>query len=718
MRGELVGDQLRFHILGSLEVTKENQRIAIGGARQRTILALLLLNPGRIVSVDTLVETVWNGRPPATARTQVAICIAALRKRFKAEGCDNEVIVTAHPGYLLALENHYVDSVEFERLTLRAQEAAKDQRTSDAAALHEEALALWRGPALAGVAGTLVEDEMERLEELRLAGYDGYVAAQLELGHHGDLIPGLVSVVRDHPLRERSRYALMLAQYRVGRRAEAMETFREGRAQFIEGLGLEPGPALRELHDAILRDDPSLMASAVVVPKKPPETPRTAPLELPADIPAFVGRDTPLASLNTLVDGHTEGRRLTMGLITGGAGVGKTGLAVHWAHQVADEFPGGLLFADMWGYDETHEPADPAVVLGWFLRSLGVPEAEIPAETHERAALYRSVLADRRVLIVLDNVRSFDQVRALIPGSSRSCVLLTSRSLLEQLVVRHGAVSIHLDVLRRREATDLLARFIGEERVDAARADAERLVELCDRLPLTVRIAAARLAAKPQWPIGYLASRLDNEQLRLDELSSGESQVRSSFALSYHALPHDVALLYRRLGLLDAPDFAGWVGAALLATDTHKAEGLMESLVDAHLLQTVGFDSTGQPRYGFRNLLRLHARELAKEEGSALEQREALHRAFRGWLSVAEQARRREFGSGHGEQMLFGASMPTGPMGTAELDTLTASPSGWFEAERLALISVIDQAARCGMDDLSRELTELVVRPAVACQRS
>ncbi|MFC9242057.1 BTAD domain-containing putative transcriptional regulator [Streptomyces decoyicus] len=699
-------------------MTKENQRIAIGGARQRTILALLLLNPGRIVSVDTLVETVWNGRPPATARTQVAICIAALRKRFKAEGCDNEVIVTAHPGYLLALENHYVDSVEFERLTLQAQEAAKEQRTSDAAALHEEALALWRGPALAGVAGTLVEDEMERLEELRLAGYDGYVAAQLELGHHGDLIPGLVSVVRDHPLRERSRYALMLAQYRVGRRAEAMETFREGRAQFIEGLGLEPGPALRELHDAILRDDPSLMASAVVVPKKPTEMPRTAPLELPADIPAFVGRDTPLASLNTLVDGHTEGRRLTMGLITGGAGVGKTGLAVHWAHQVADEFPGGLLFADMWGYDETHEPADPAVVLGWFLRSLGVPEAEIPAETHERAALYRSVLADRRVLIVLDNVRSFDQVRALIPGSSRSCVLLTSRSLLEQLVVRHGALSIHLDVLRRREATDLLAQFIGEDRVDAARADAERLVELCDRLPLTVRIAAARLAAKPQWPIGYLASRLDNEQLRLDELSSGESQVRSSFALSYHALPHDVALLYRRLGLLDAPDFAAWVGAALLATDTRKAEGLMESLVDAHLLQTVGFDSTGQPRYGFRNLLRLHAREAAAEEGGALEQREALHRAFRGWLSVAEQARRREFGSGHGEQMLFGASMPSGPMGTAELDMLTASPSGWFEAERLALISVVDQAARCGMDDISRELTELVVRPAVACQRS
>ncbi|MGW7577847.1 BTAD domain-containing putative transcriptional regulator [Streptomyces sp. NPDC054765] len=704
-----------------MEVTKDNQRIAIGGARQRTILALLLLNPGRIVSVDTLVETVWNGRPPATARTQVAICIAALRKRFKAEGCDNEVIVTAHPGYLLALENHYVDSVEFERLTLHAQEAAKEQRTADAAALQEEALALWRGPALAGVAGTLVEDEMERLEELRLAGYDGYVGAQLELGHHADLIPGLVAVVRDHPLRERSRYALMLAQYRVGRRAEAMETFREGRAQFIEGLGLEPGPELRELHDAILRDDPSLMASAVVVPKKATETPRAAPLELPADIPAFVGREVPLASLHTLVQG--QGRGPAMGFITGGAGVGKTGLAVHWAHQAADDFPDGLLFADMWGYDENHEPAKATVVLGWFLRSLGVPEAEIPAETHERAALYRSVLADRRVLIVLDNVRSFDQVRALIPGSSRSCVLLTSRSLLEQLVVRHGALRIHLDVLRRQEATGLLAQFIGEDRVNAARTDAERLVELCDRLPLTVRIAAARLAAKPHWPIGYLASRLDNEQLRLDELSSGESQVRSSFALSYRALPHDAALLYRRLGLLDAPDFAGWVGAALLATDTRKAEGLMESLVDAHLLQTVGFDSTGQPRYGFRNLLRLHARERAEEDGSALEQREALHRAFRGWLCVAGHARRsagsgREFGPGHGAQALFGAPAPSGPMDAAELGLLTASPSGWFEAERLALISVIDQAARCGMDDISRELTELVVRPAVACQHS
>ncbi|MFJ6217210.1 BTAD domain-containing putative transcriptional regulator [Streptomyces sp. NPDC092296] len=709
---KVVGDQLRFQVLGPLEVVKENQRIAIGGARQRTILALLLLNQGRIVSTDTLVGAVWNGRPPTTARTQVAICVAALRKRFKAEGHGDEVIVTAHPGYLIAPEKHFVDSVEFERLITQAQQAAKEHRTAEAAPLYGRALELWRGPALAGVGGPLVEDEVARLEELRLAGYDGYVAAQLELGHHRDLIPGLVGMVRDHPLRERSRHALMLALYRAGRRAEAMEIFRQGRAQFIEGLGLEPGAELTDLHDAILRGDPRLAAPAAV-PHQRGEAERGTPLELPADVPAFVGRSAQLARLDALVD-RDGGCRRSAGLITGSAGAGKTALAVHWAHRVADRFPDGLLFADLWGHAQADEPATADAVLGRFLRSLGVPAAEAPAETPGRVALYRSLLADRRVLIVLDNVRSFDQIRSLIPGSSRCCVLVTSRSQLPELVVRHGAVRVPLDVLHRREATELLARVIGEDRVNAAGADAERLVELCDRLPLAVQIAAARLVAKPHWPVGYLASRLADEGRRLDELGSGESQVRSSFALSYRSLLPDAALLYRRLALLDAPDFTSWVGAALLGTDIHQAERLMEHLADAQLLRTVGFDATGEPRYGFRDLLRLYARELAREEGadSPLEQREALRRAFEGWLAIAGYARRQGAGD---HPALFGAMAPRRPLNTARMDKLTASPSNWFEAERGALISVIVQAARCGMDDLSRDLTELVVGPAEVC---
>lgn len=701
-----MGDQLEFKILGALAVTMEGRRIAIGGARQRTILALLLLNPGRIVSVDTLVETVWNGHPPATARTQVAICIAALRKRFKAEGCDTDVIVTAHPGYLLALENHYVDSVEFDQLTTTAQEALKDNRTADAAHAYARALGLWRGPALAGVAGTLVEDEMERLEELRLATYDAYVATKLELGHHRELIPDLVTVVRDHPLRERSRCALMLAQYRAGRRAEAMETFREGRAQFVEGLGLEPGPELQQLHDAILRDDPSLAPPVTDV--KAPQEERQTPLELPADIPAFSGRRAQLTLLDGLVDEEHEGRSLAAALITGSAGVGKTGLALHWAHSVADRFPDGLLFADMAGHDESREPASPEAVLGWFLRSLGIPEADVPTAVHERIALYRSLLADRRVLIVLDDVRSFDQIRALIPGSAHCCVVVTSRGQLEQLVVRHGALRIDLDVLTRQEATGLLGRIIGEERVQFAKADADRLVELCDRLPLTVRIAAAKLAAKPHWPVGYLVSRLSNERQRLDELSSGESRLRDGFELSYRSLPPDVAVLYQRLGLLDAPDFAGWVGAALLDEDTDAAEHLMERLVDAQLLHTMGFDVTGQPRYRFRNLSRLYAREVAEREGNALEQREALSRAFRSWLTIAEYARKREVGR---STVGVGGSVLRRPMDPAVLEKLTARADDWFAAERLALISVIDQAAWCGMDELSHDLTALLVAP-------
>ncbi|ARF54289.1 hypothetical protein B1H19_08845 [Streptomyces gilvosporeus] len=704
-----MGEQLKFTILGALTVTMDGRRIAIGGARQRSILSLLLLNPGRIVSVDTLVETVWNGRPPATARTQVAICIAALRKRFKSEGCDTEVIVTAHPGYLFALENHYVDAVEFEQLTARAQEAVREHRTADAAQWYEEALALWRGPALAGVAGTLVEDETERLEELRLATFDAHVAVKLELGHHRDLLPDLLSVVRDHPLRERARGALMLAQYRVGRRAEAMETFREGREQFVRSLGLEPGPELQRLHDAILRDDPALAAPAAA-PASPAEE-RGTPSELPAGVPDFGGRTAQLAELDGLLHDQGEPGPLAAGLITGSPGVGKTGLAVHWAHRVADRFPDGLLFADMRGHDETHGPATAEAVLGWFLRSLGVAEADVPDDIHQRIALYRSLLADRRVLIVLDDVRTFDQIQALIPGSSRSCVLVTSRGQVEALMVRHGAVRIDLDALSRQESTALLARLIGEERVSAAGPDAERLVELCDRLPLTVRIAAAKLAAKPHWPVGHLVSRLDNERLRLDELSSGESPVRSGFELAYRNLPWQAAVLYQRLGLLDAPDFASWVGAALLDEHTDTAERLMERLVDAHLLHTAGFDATGQPRYRFRGLSRLFAREVAQRDGDDAELREALGRAFRCWLTIADHARRQE--SGHGSPPLR-ASVLRRLIDPALLDKLTASPSDWLAAERPALISVIDQATLCGMDGLGRDLTATLMGPWVS----
>ncbi|MEU8497026.1 AfsR/SARP family transcriptional regulator [Streptomyces lavendulae] len=682
--------------------------ILVGGARQRTILALLLLSPGRIVPVDTLVDVVWNGRPPATARTQVAIVIAALRKAIKTEGVTEEVIVTAHPGYLLRAEGHALDTVTFTGLVAEAETAVRDARPADAARCYAEALALWRGPALAGVGGQLVEDEAARWEEVRINAYEAMTSVQLELGRHQLLLPELAATVREHPLRERTRYHFILAQYRSGRRAEAMESFREARRQFIDELGMEPGPELQELHDAILRDDPSLAyeapapAGADATGDALGARNRVVPSELPPDVPGFAGRREELTALDTLVDGQGEGSRApTVGLITGVAGVGKTGLAVRWAHRVTERYPDGRLFADLRGYDEHHSPTTAGDILSRFLRSLGVESEEVPNGLEDRIALYRSVLAERRVLLVLDNVRTFAQIRPLLPGSGGCTVLVTSREQLEQLVTWPPRARVHLGVLPEDESVELLGRIVGEARILAAPEDSARLVELCDRLPLALRIAAARLASKPHWSVRHLVTRLSDGRRRLDELSQGESQVRASFELSYRYLHKDAARLYRYLGLLGVPDFTAWVGAALMDQDVLDAERLIEHLVDAQFLEVVGVDATGQLRYRFQNLMRLYADELAREEESEEDRRAACDRVFRTCLTIAEQAHQRENGGDHD---IVHGDVPRREIDPFLLDELLATPLEWFEAERLSLVAVVEQSARMGMDDLAWDL--------------
>ncbi|MFE2250990.1 AfsR/SARP family transcriptional regulator [Streptomyces lavendulae] len=681
--------------------------ILVGGARQRTILALLLLSPGRIVPVDTLVDVVWNGRPPATARTQVAIVIAALRKAIKTEGVTEEVIVTAHPGYLLRAEGHALDTVTFTGLVAEAENAVRDARPADAARCYAEALALWRGPALAGVGGQLVEDEAARWEEVRINAYEAMTSVQLELGRHQLLLPELAATVREHPLRERTRYHFILAQYRSGRRAEAMESFREARRQFIDELGMEPGPELQELHDAILRDDPSLAyeapapAGADATGDALGARNRVVPSELPPDVPGFAGRREELTALDTLVDGQGEDSRApTVGLITGVAGVGKTGLAVRWAHRVTERYPDGRLFADLRGYDEHHSPTTAGDILSRFLRSLGVESEEVPNGLEDRIALYRSVLADRRVLLVLDNVRTFAQIRPLLPGSGGCTVLVTSREQLEQLVTWPPRARVHLGVLPEDESVELLGRIVGEARILAAPEDSARLVELCDRLPLALRIAAARLASKPHWSVRHLVTRLSDGRRRLDELSQGESQVRASFELSYRYLHKDAARLYRYLGLLGVPDFTAWVGAALMDQDVLDAERLIEHLVDAQFLEVVGVDATGQLRYRFQNLMRLYADELAREEESEEDRLAACDRVFRSCLTIAEEARRREGGGGG----IVDCEAPRREIDSVLLEELLVAPLEWFEAERLSLVAVVEQAADMGMDDLASGL--------------
>ncbi|KJY27943.1 transcriptional regulator [Streptomyces sp. NRRL S-495] len=704
---------------------------------------MLLLEPGRIVATDTLVDVIWDGAPPASARTQVAIVVAGLRKSLGrtgtegGEGGDQAVIVTAHPGYRLRTEGHSVDSAVFTALVAEAEAAVRAGRPTEAEHAYTEALALWRGRALAGVRGRPVEAEAARWDEVRLSVQEAATDVRLALGRHRELLPELAARVREHPLRERARQQLILAQYRSGRRAEAMAGFREARRRFIDELGVQPGPGLRELNEAMLRDDPALLpgpvplslpapagtapastapASTAPVSTAPARTPAArpsdhrglphgvpVPSELPPEVAGFAGRTEELAALDSLVAPHADGAGPVpaVGLVTGVAGVGKTGLAVRWAHRVRDRFPDGTLFADLRGYSDEHALTTADDVLGRFLRALGVESDAVPSGSEDRVALYRSLLAGRRVLIVLDNVRTFAQLRPLLPGSAGCTVLATSRDQLEELVTWPQAARVRLGLLPRPESVELLERIVGRTRLQDAPEDVARLAELCDRLPLALRIAGARLASKPHWTVRHLVTRLADERRRLDELSRGESQVRASFALSYRYLPPDAARLCRLLGLLPVPDFAAWAGAALLDTGVPEAEGLMEHLVDAQFLEAVGVDAAGQLRYRFHDLMRLYAGELARAEESGPARDAACERFFLTFLGIADEARRREHG---GPFAVIRGSTPTPELDPALLDELLAVPLDWYEAERLSLVATVDRTARTGLAELSWEL--------------
>ncbi|MFF3285513.1 BTAD domain-containing putative transcriptional regulator [Streptomyces sp. NPDC003023] len=678
--------QVVFRILGPLEVSADGRPVVLQGARQRTIMSMLLLAPNRVVSVDTLADAVWRGSPPATARNQIAICVSALRKTIRNAVGVEDVLVTSHPGYMLFAGEHRIDAVEFEEHAARGREAARRGRPEAACAFFEEALAMWRGPALEGVSTERVEVEAARLTEMRLDVYEEHAGLRLQLGQHREMIGELSAFVREHPLREQAKAHLMLAQYRSGRRAEALETYREGRRVLAGELGIDPGPALQELHEEILADSPELSLPAETIALVPVTA---VPAHLPASAASFTGRRVELASLDRLLD-HLDGSTLPVGSITGIGGVGKTALAVHWAHQVAARFPDGRLFADLRGYDGEQAPRTPGAVLDRFLRALGVPGPQIPAEQVERTTLFRSVLDGRRVLIVLDNARSFQQIQPLLPGNGRSCVLVTSRdSMGGALAGDYSFVPLHLGSLEPDESIALLSRVAGDDRFSNDPVGAARLSELCDRLPLALRVAAARLAAKPHWTVRTLVARLEDQRRRLDELSLDERGVRAGLRLSYRDLPPDTARMFRLLGTLDVPDFAAWAGAALLGIDAVDAEDLIEQLVDAQLLEPLSA-TTGRVRYRFQELLRLYARECAEAEDSAEVRRAALRRAYGAWLGMAGEAHRRVYG---GDYTVLHGPAPLHPLPGALVDGLLDDPMEWFETERFSITGLVDQAA-------------------------
>lgn len=660
---------------------------------------MLLLSPRRVVSVDSLIEAVWPSGEPTTARNQIAICVAGLRKLFKDTVGVNDLILTSHPGSIFNPLEHRIDLGEFQDLLGQARVLARGGRGAQACEVFAEALSLWRGRAMDGVTGHRVEQEALRLEELRLDVCEEYAGLQLQLGRHHTLIPELTALVAENPLREQPRAHLILANYRAGRRAEALNVFREGRRLLIEELGIEPGPTLQGLHDLVLQDSPELSQPAGQLAQPMSSN---VPAQLPSDSPSFTGRRRELSAMDRMLDERLGQAPLTIAAISGIGGIGKTALAVHWANNVAARFPDGQLFIDLRGYDENDEPVTPATALDRFLRSLGVPAQQIPTDAGDRAALYRSMLGGKRVLIVLDNARSFQQIRPLLPGNGRCCVLITGRDVMDEMIGDYTVLPIGLQCMEPDEAAALLSEIAGEDRIGGDPVAAARLGELCDRLPLALRIAGARLAAKPHWSVRSFVTRLEDQRRRLDELSPGEGGVRAGFRLSYRDLSAAARRLYRRVGLLNVPDFAAWVGAALVGADPMDAETLLEQLVDAQLLEVVTTGSGPVTRYRFQDLLRLFAFELAQAEETEEERRDALERAYGGWLALADAARRRTYGT---ELAL--------PYGTAEpmtlepgmLEELLADPMEWYESERAALVDVIEQSAASGRPAYAWALT-------------
>ncbi|MEU5000528.1 BTAD domain-containing putative transcriptional regulator [Streptomyces sp. NPDC021622] len=710
---------LEFRLLGPVEALWEDRPLRVGGPKPRALLAALLLRAGHVVPADALVDVVWGDEPPETARALIQTYVSALRRALPE--ARRGAIETRAPGYVIRPDAGAVDLGRFEELAAAGRRAAAQGDHSAAARLLRDALTLWRGAALGGV-GEVLRSEAVRLEEARQAVLEERIAAELECGgRESELITELKGLVGAQPTNERLRGQLMLALYRVGRQADALTVYEDGRAVLAEELGIDPGPELSRRHGSILRADPVLLpaegggadATDVSAPQVP-ATPRPVCL-LPPAIQDFTGRKTEIADV---VDGLTAPRDATsVVVVSGPAGVGKSALAVKAAHLAMDAFPDGQLYAELQG---TGGPLPPGDVLGRLLRALG---AAPPEHADERADLFRSLVAGRRLLLVLDDAGREAQVRPLLPGSAGCGVLVTSRARLGGL---DGARRTDLAVLDEVRSLELLARVTGPQGATddpAEDAAARRIVTLCGGLPLALRIAGARLTTRRHWTPRILADRLEDERRRLDELAVGDLEVRASLGLSYESLDHDARTVLRRLAVLGPCDTAPWMVALLVDGAEDEVEEVLERLVDAQLLDWTGTDSAGQSRYRAHDLVRVYAAERAEAEDSVEVRTAAVGRALAAGLRlverVAEEApsgvvvlRPYLGGSASVNRSAGGAKAewdgtgtqgrgPAAEVGSATTRRALADPFAWFEAEADALATAVERAAAFGLHTLA-----------------
>jgi DNA-binding SARP family transcriptional activator len=686
---------VEFGVLGPVQVVDDGVTRPIPAAKQRTALAVLLLRVNAVVPIDALIEALWPDRQPPAPRGALHTHLMRLRRTLGPAAGSR--IRTVGAGYIIHVEDQELDSARFAGLTARGAAAMAADRWEDAADTLRTALALWRGAPLADVPlnGWQI-NEAARLAELRWLAVENWIVAELQLGRYAHVIAELRGLASAHPFRERFHEQLMRALYAVGRRAEALEVYRASQRVLAEELGVEPGPPLRQLQQAILADDrvQAGLPHGCDPVSPPPE--RLRPAQLPPDIGDFTGRHRELAEILEILRPAQETRpEARIVVLAGPGGVGKTALMIHASHQVSAAFGDGQIYVDAQGAGTYHVATRE--IAATVLRALGVAGSAIPDALPERVSLYRSVIAGRRLLIVLDNVESEAQIRDLLPAGGYAAVMIASRPRLTGLP---GAHLIELGVLDHAEAGILLSRILRPGQLAAEPAALADLIEFSGGLPLALRIIGARQAAKPHWQLTTLARRLADTRHRLDELRYGDLDVRATISLSYAGLPGNAQAMLRRLSLLDGPDFPLWAGAAVLDVSLDDAEELCEQLVDAQLLGAAG--SASGTRYRLHDLVSAYGREAAIATEPAAQREEAIARVLGGWLAMVEDARHELTGDDYID--VRGSAARWRPDSHAVYQVIARDPLGWLEAERVAIRAAVRQAAALSLSELCWEL--------------
>ena len=676
---------LQFGLLGPLLVRRDGVEAPIPPGKQRVVVAALLLSRGQAVTPDQLAELLWPTGPPPSGRVTVQNYVKRFRRALG--DSDRAVVTTRADGYLLRVPAESLDASRFEVMVTQAREALQAGEYAQAATGLRTALSLWRGRPLADVpCDYLVLQHAPRLEEVRLQALEDRIEADLRCGRHAGLIAELRALVAAEPLRERLHWLLVLALYGEGRQADALAAFRGARRVLIDEIGVEPGAELQRLHERILAGDPDPADGITMRPAATglPVIPR----ELPAALTHLVGREPELRRLDAMASQASGPAAMTVIAVIGGtAGVGKTALVTHWARRVASQFPDGQLYLALRGFAPDAVPVSPAEGLGLFIGALQ-PGAPVPSGLSARVNLYRSLTAGKRLLIVLDNARDAEQVRALLPGSPGSMVVITSRDWLAGLAVTEGAELIGVDVLGSAEAKALIASRIGAARAAAESSAVTEIAELCGRLPLALAVVAAKAAARPGLPLAKLAAGLRDPGGRLSALDAGDSaaSARSVLSWSYACLMAPEAGMFRLAGMHPGPDAGLNALASLAGVPAGLAREMLEELERVNIAA-----QTAAGRFAMHDLLRAYARERAQAEESAELRHAATARMLDYYLHAAHAMSLRLYPP----RPAIGLPAPQPGALKEDFGSYQAAWA-WAEAEYPALLGVVTSAAHDG----------------------